>query len=838
MYPLQNKRIWLKHGNCFFRVSSESKDILSRKQTVQMHLKKITTLLTVIFFSSQLIAQQSGTIITGNVLDKSTSQTVEFASIQLLKIPDSSAVKSTVTDKKGKFVLENIEPGNYLLRCSFIGYTNTDVPVIITKQPKINLGKIEIAALSVSMKEVTVTGKKSLLNTSIDRKIYNVTQDIMAQSGTASDILKNIPSVEVDIDGNVSLRGSEAVLILINGRPSPLMGKTRAEVLQQFPANAIERIEVITNPSARYKPDGTSGIINIVLKKNIKAGWNGSVILNAGNRSRSNGSLSLNYKPGKLNIFGSYGIRQDSRLRKNNINREYLDSTGNTESYYTEDNQSPARPLSHFVTWGADYTLNSHNSFGISGNYHYRKQLKRDVVQKYFYDKNYLLSNNYNRLRYDPEYEKETDATVYWQHNFPTEDHELRIEFNASGSDEQEDNQYTNVYYYPPAVTSFDNTLIGQKDKQQQLTIDYSNPLSDDSKLEAGYSGSFTQLDMNFFGEYYDTAQHKFVKDIIKSNRFLYKEAIHAFYITYQHSYTKFGYSVGLRAEPVSINGNLVTKDSLISNSYFKIFPTLHLSYKLKNSELQLNYSKRVHRAEGDDLNPFPEYRDPRNLQAGNPKLLPEIIHSVEFGYKWQNKKFSFVPSLYYRYKQNGFTTVTIPVNDSVLLTTQQNLSNDKSAGLELIFSAKAGNFLSANLSSNFFYNKIDASSLGYSNSKSIVSMSINFNSSFVITKTTMFQASCNYRSARLTPQGKTFATFVINAGIRQDLFKKKVSVILTASDIFKTLQQKTELNTPYLKQVAVGKRDAQILYLGISYRFGKIIKKQNEEKLQFDNNL
>ena len=661
---------------------------------------------------------------------------------------------------------------------------------------------------------------------------------IVPQQLSASDVLKNIPAVEVDIDGNVSLRGSTEVMILINGRPSPLMGKTRAEVLQQFPANAIERIEIITNPSAKYKPDGTSGIINIVLKKNIKAGWNGSAIINAGNRSRCNGSLSLNYKPGKLNVFGSYGIRQDSRLRKNYINREYFDSTGNTESYYTEDNQSPARPLSHLVTFGADYELNKHNSFGISGNYHYRKLLKKDVVKKYFYDRFYLPGSNYDRLRYDPEYEKETDATVYWQHNFSKEDHELRIEFNASGSDELEDNHYTNVYYYPPTVASFDNTLIAQKNHQQQLTIDYSNPLSESSKLEAGYSGSFTQLDMNFFGEYYDTAKKFFVKDTVKSNRFLYNEAIHAFYITYQHSYTKFGYSVGLRAEPVYIHGNLVTKDSLISNSYFKIFPTIHLSYKLKNSELQLNYSKRVHRAEGDDLNPFPEYRDPRNLQAGNPKLLPEIIHSIEFGYKWQNKKFSFVPSLYYRYKQNGFTTVTIPVNDSTLLTTQQNLSNDQSAGLELIFSAKAGKFFSANLSNNFFYNKIDASSLGYSNSKSIISMSTNFNSTFIITKTTMLQISCNYRSARLTPQGKTFATFVMNAGMRQDLLKKKISVMLTASDIFKTLQQKTELSTHYLKQVTIGKRDAQIIYLGISYRFGKVIKKQNEEKMQFDNNL
>ena len=459
-----------------------------------MWLKISFTFFLWISFSTVIFAQSGGTIISGTVTDKLTKLPIEFATVQLLKVTDSSIAKSTVSGKKGKFTIENIDAGNYMLQCTFIGYSNTNRSVNIINQQKINLGNIEITSSAANMNEVVVIAKKSLLNTSIDRKVYSVSQDIMAQSGTASDVLKNIPSVEVDIDGNVSLRGSTAVMILINGRPSPLMGKTRAEVLQQFPANSIERIEVITNPSARYKPDGTSGIINIVLKKNVKAGWNGSVIISAGNKNRYNGSLGINYKPGKLNVFGNYSLRQDSRIRRNNINRQYLDSTGKISDYYTENNQSPSRPLSHLATLGADYELNSHNSFGISANYQQRKQVKNDIVKKYLYNTNYLLSQNYNRLRYDPEYENETDATVYWQHNFVKEDNELRIEFNASGSDEQEDNHYSNVYYFPAATpSSFDNTVISQKNNQQQLTIEYTNPLSDNSKMEAGYSGSFTK---------------------------------------------------------------------------------------------------------------------------------------------------------------------------------------------------------------------------------------------------------------------------------------------------------------------------------------------------------
>jgi outer membrane receptor protein involved in Fe transport len=183
-----------------------------------------------------------------------------------------------------------------------------------------------------------------------------------------------------------------------------------------------------------------------------------------------------------------------------------------------------------------------------------------------------------------------------------------------------------------------DNTLIIQHDHQQQVAADYTNPMSEDSKLEAGYLGSFAQLDQNFYGELYDTLQNKFLKDVVKSNRFLYNEYVHAFYVTYQHPFMKFSYSVGLRAEQANIKGNLVTRDSLIKNDYTKVYPTLHLAYKLNSAELQLNYSKRVNRPDGDELNPFPEYQDPRNLRAGNPKLLPEIIHSIELGYKWQNK--------------------------------------------------------------------------------------------------------------------------------------------------------------------------------------------------------
>ncbi len=798
-----------------------------------------TCIAIILLLSSLCTTAQS--IISGTVKDQVSKQPVSLATISLLKLPDSLLIQQTVTDKKGNYSFKVSVEGNYLVLASFVGYDKTLSPVFVISKanPRYNVPVLEIANLSSKLSNVTVTGKKSQLNTSIDRKIYNVEQDIMSRSGSASDILKNIPSVEVDIEGNVSLRGSGDIMILINGKPSPLMGRTRAEVLQQLPANSIERIEVITNPSARYRPDGTSGIINIVLKKTVRNGFNGSTTFNAGNRDRYNGNLMLNYKPKKFNLFGSASLRQDNRNRFSDLDRTYMDpQTSQPANYYFQHTGSSAIPHAHILSGGIDYTPDASNSFGIAGTYFSRKQTRNDISNTLRHALSGQLTGNTNRLRYDPEFENQKNLSAYWQRNFKKEDHELRVEFNASKEDELEDNHYTNTYILPSQPTTFDNTSISQKTNQKQLTIDYANRISESAKLEAGYDGLYNKIDLNFYGENFDPGQNKFIKDPIKSNQFLYNENIHAVYITFQQAIKKWGYSVGLRSEAAFTTGKLVTLDSSVKNNYFKVYPTVHLSYQLKDKqELQLNYGKRVNRAEADELNPFPEYQDSLNLRAGNPKLKPEIIHSIETGFKWDGSWFSFVPSIYFRYKVNGFTSVVIPLNDSVLLSTVRNLASDQSAGLELIFSARPSKWFNASLSTNFFYNRIDAGNLGFIGNRSIVSMATNLNTNFTISNNSILQISTNYRSPRLTPQGKFYGSFVLNTGFRQDFLKNKFSATFTASDLFKSLRQKTAYSIPSLQQLSRNRRDGRIVYMGISYRFG-VIKKAKEEKLQFDNSL
>ncbi len=778
--------------------------------------------------------------IVGSVMDESTGRQFEFVNISLVSVPDSSIVAGTTSNKAGTFELDNIPAGNYFLRFSFIGYKKVESKNIIVngKENEINVGTISMKPEEINLDEVTVTSNKIMLSNSIDRKTYNVQQDVLSKTGSASDLLQNIPSVQVDIDGNVSLRGSTNVLILINGKNSPLMGKTRSEVLQTMPANSIDKIEVITNPSAKYKPDGTAGIINIILKKDSGRGLNGSVTGNLGNQGRYNGNINFNYNPGDLNIFGRYSVRKDNRMGFSYNNRTQFDEFGNP--YHNNDtSNSNSKPLSHGINFGFDYNYDKSNSFGASGNYFYRGFIRNDRSNQKSFNASKMKTGEYDRLRYDDEYEEEYGVAAYAEHNFKEEDHKIRFDFNLSKSPEVEDNHYTNIYKLPASYLSYDNLRNGQNSDDVQATLEYSKPLSETSMLEAGYEGEFNKKDLNYKAELFSEQKKQFEIDLERTSHFAYEENINAVYATYSNKLGDLGFLGGVRLENARLNSNLISTGVTYKNKYNNIFPTLHLSYNLGgDSELQLNYSKRANRPEDDALNPFPEYEDPRNIRAGNPNLKPEFIHSIEFGYQWQNDNLNIVPSIFYRNKYNGFSTVTKAINDSVLLTTNENLATDQSAGVEFVLSSNVGNFLSANLSANAYYEQIDASNIGFGSKKSTVTWSGNLSCNVNFTNSTMMQVNSNFRSSRLTPQGNQKPSFVVNLGMRQDLLDDKLSLILTVSDLFNSLKRETIIDTYWLAQNSIGSRSGRIIYLGATYRFGNVGKKSKDKAIQYENGI
>ena len=788
-----------------------------------------------------LYAQQKGIgSIKGLIIEKTSGMPLEFANVVIKNKTDSAYIQGTVTDKDGKFEFDGLLFGEYRIVYSFIGFDETKSAVITLnqKQSSIDTGKLFIAESYTKVDEVQVVAQKSTYVNSIDRKTFNVGQDVMSKSGSVSDLMQNIPSVQVDVDGNVSLRGSENVTILINGKTSAMMNLNRAAALQQLPANSIEKIEIITNPSAKYKPDGTSGIINIILKKDKGLGLNGNLTANVGNNNRRNFNIMSNYNPGKLNLFGSYGIRQDDRTRISNMSTKTYES-GQLANTSVNNTLGHARPLYNLANAGIDYKLNDHNKVGVSANYNYRFQRQNDVSAYALQDQLGNTIQDYDRVRYLPETESDLEITSTYQHLFSKEGHEMNVSYIFSRSTEKEDNYYTNNYRTPFPIVRYDDMFYHHVNRGSELTVEYTLPLSGNSKFESGYLLEYFKNDLDLYRDTLDLASKVWNKDFLRSNRFIRSEYTHVVYATFEKEIGKFGLLAGIRGEQTNTRANMVTLDSIIPKKYYRLYPSLHLSYKLTaKQELQLNYSHRIRRPEDEELNPFPEYQDLQNIRVGNPNLKPEDIHSLELGYQLKESSTTFISTLYYRYHYNGITSITRSLGNGVLESSLENLAQNQSSGLEMILTGSLGKMATVNLSTNTFYNTIDASSLGYSKNKSIISMSANASMGFNLTKSTVWQLTSNYSSETLTPQGRRLPSFVMNTGLKQELFKNRAGLILTVSDIFNTLRSNYILDTPEIYRHEIRRRTARMVYIGFMYSFGNSTKKQKDNVLKFDNQL
>jgi len=777
--------------------------------------------------------------IKGYIIEKSTESPVEFANVVVRNKKDSIFAQ-TVTDKNGLFAFKGFPAGEYKLSYSFIGYDKSDSlkVVISSTHNKVDLGKLYIYVSSKTLGQVEVVGQRSTFINSIDRKTFNVGQDLMSKSGSVSDLMQNIPSVQVDMDGNVSLRGSDNVTILINGKSSAMLKINQAAALQQMSASSIEKIEIITNPSAKFKPDGTSGIINIVLKKNKNLGLNGVLIANIGNQNRKNFNVLVNYNPGKVNLFGSFGIRQDSRIRINDITSTSYDLQ-HLASYSETYSIGHSKPVSYIASTGFDYKLNEKNQFGASVNLNYRLKTQLDSSTYSLKDNFQTVKSNYNRDRRLPEMESDLEVNANYSHKFNKEGHELNVNYVSSFSHETEDSYYTNTYFTPIQQLSKDNIFYHHLNNESELAVEYSLPITEKSKFEAGYLYQHANNDLDIKRDTLVGSTNMWNNDILRSNRFVRSESTHVLYVTMEQEIGKFGFLAGVRGEKTYTNAHLVTLDSTIENQYTRLYPTLHLSYKLSDiHELQLNYSHRIRRPQDEELNPFPEYQDMNNIRAGNPTLKPEDIHSFELGYQFKKSVTSFLSTLYYRNSYNLITNIITNLGNNVYKTTLENLSQSQSAGLELILSSSIGKMLNFNLATNTFYNTIDASTLGYSTNKSNVSWSASGNVSCNLNKSLVWQITSSYSAETLTPQGEKLPSFVMNTGLKQEVFKKKGAIILTVSDIFNSMKYKYILDTADLYRVELRKRSSQTIYLGFTYSFGSTRKKSKDSAIKYDNQL
>ena len=855
-----------------------------RRQTIFRHalLFSISLALAHICAAQTAPGSAPGTgSVSGAIIDATTSKPVEFVAVTLTRKDGNQAATApapaiapttalapapaaaTATDANGAFAFKKIPFGDYTLSYAVIGTDHSQtIPLTIDAQHSAqNLGKLALPlALAadpniIHLDKLQVTERRQAFYNTIDRKVYDVAKDLQAAGGSASDLLQNVPSVQVDIDGNVSLRGDTSVLILIDGKTSALMNaNNRADVLAQLPADSIESIEVITNPSAKYKPDGTAGIINIKLKKQRAANslYTGSVRATIGNDSRYSTSVNAALNAGKLTLNASASQRRDFRPRTSQDDRTHplVPGDPSTNVGTSIHQQESSRPTSTYLEAGADYAFTPATTASASVDYNRRAFDRHATLTTVTTGTDGAITSDYDRKRLDPEYETNLEFTANAKHIFNVDDpdNSLDLEITHSKDNEQEDNHYTNLYRVPnpppPDAPPFDTMRIRNIETTTELTLDYSLPLGEDSKFEAGYDGAFDLLDQNFLGATFAPDTQAWTTDATTTNHFVCNTTVNAFYSTFARKLGDFGFLAGLRFENARVRTDQRTAAIVNTDNYNRLYPSLHLSYDLTDTQqLQANYSHRIHRPDPDDLNPYPEYQDPFNLRAGNPRLRPEEIHSIEAGYQYHTKDTTLFATAYYRYRYNGMTTVSEYVDADlnpdpaglILLTTRQNLSTSRYGGAELGAQTRPLKNLALNLSGNLYRNTIDATNLGFGSDRSTTAWDAKLDLNYDATKTTLIQFTANYTAKRLTAQGYRDPSFQSNIGARHFFLNKHLALIASVSDIFNSLRERTHIDTPLLSQTLTRRRTARVFNISLVYNFGKPAKKQKDD-LQFDN--
>lgn len=685
--------------------------------------------------------------------------------------------------------------------------------------------------------QVSATQEQTQLN-SVDRKIYEVKNDLQATGGSVADVLQNVPGLQVDIDGNVSIRGDSSVQILIDGRSNAQMdGPNRADVLSQMPADSIERIEVLTTPGANYKADGTGGIINIILKKKRTKGASGTARVTVGNDRRYGLGVLANYNPGPFNLYGSYNMRQDDRPRYSDDRRFFIDPVTLLPAETYANATEYSRPIFQITQLGLDYNAAPHDKLSEVLDFTY-KTFVRHALQEETSSEQGALILDYARFRFDPEREGNFQTKSTYVHDFGSPNQTLLLEFRATHRTETEDNHYGTLYLIPAQPGGPENILFKTNEPGTEGTAEYTSTFGSKGSFELGLDRWETQSHMDTLDEVTDPLTGLVSSNPEMTNKFYLDETVSAFYATAQDSWGRFGASGGFRLEQAEVATDQITSGVTNDTRYGRLYPSVHLTYDLSDTQqLQLNYSHRVHRPDFEDLNPYPRYYDPYNYRLGNASLKPEEVHSIEAGYQYKQDETTYLATLYYRYTFNAFTTISQYVNSTTLVTTEENLGESKSGGLELATTQSPLPKLTINLSGDVFHNEIDASNLGYSGTKSAINWSGKLSTSYAWTKATSFQLDTNYTARRLTPQGYYAPRFVANFGVKHEFKDRKFILVFTISDLFNSLKEETILNTPTLTEDSTRHRSARIMSLGLIYNFG-LSKKPKSEKLQFDNSM
>lgn len=792
-------------------------------------MKKHLVAICILLISAAAFAQQSSNNsmpkngkISGSIVDQSTGTGLEFASVAAVNLGDSSIKGGSLTNKKGYYQITDLTPGKYIIRATFLGYTSIDSkPYIISpKDWEITADEINLAPKTELLDAVDVTAQQTFVQNGIDRKVYNVGQVATADGGNASDVLAQIPSIDVDIDGNVSLRGSGNVTILVDGRPSTISGGSRAEILKQLPAGSIENIEVITNPSAKYDPDGMSGIINIVLKKNKREGINGGITAGVGTWEKANFSANLARRNDRFNIYSNYSFNHSDRPGGGLSHREIYSN----DTTYILDQTDDSKRFSdnHSLKAGADFFITPKTTIGFSGGVNFRDSRSEEET-------NYIESDNfgyegapYSRKGEENGTDKNYDFNVNYSRDYAQPNRKLTADISLSKGVEYETAAFGN-YNDSDFAHSFQQNIQDNNNTVVIGQIDYIHPLGKDRKFEVGFKTSDRTVDNDFFSESQDSTASSFSPDTNLINRFIFGEQIFATYGILTTRVGPLGLQVGLRAEQALTNSELVTTKEMYPNDYFSLFPSGHLTYKVDDkNQYQLSYSRRINRPSLRSLNPFTDYDDPQNIRVGNPALRAEYTDAYEASYGLYSSEITFTSSVYYRRTHDVITRFRRIREDGVSVLSYENLTSATNYGVELIAMKQFFSWWQTNTSVNLYENLVDASNVETDLNTRGFAYSGKIQNSFTINRNWDMQLTGNYRSGRPFAQGGMKAMYNIDFAVKRTLLKNKGTLSFNVRDVFNTRRFSFYSEGPDFYQEGTRFWQSRVAQLSFSWRFGK----------------
>ncbi|TWJ02271.1 outer membrane receptor for ferrienterochelin and colicin [Mucilaginibacter frigoritolerans] len=800
------------------------------------------TLLLFSFFAANAQQAATGGTISGKLVDGANGQPLELSTVTLVNKADNKQVQSMQTDLNGGFTLTGVPNGFYLLRASYVGYLTylKDSIAITPAKRVINLGNIKLRQGKGSLlKEVVVSAQKSQIQLGLDKKSFNVDQSLVSQGGSATDLLTNVPSVQVDVDGNVSLRGSSNVKVLINGKPSALTGGDLADILQSIPASAIETIEVITNPSSKYDSEGDSGIINIVLKKNVQKGFTGSASASAGTQHTYNGTFNIAYQNKNINVYTNYSYRQGDRVGNGSVDKTTFLDNGSIQTQDQTANQSFTFKGQN-IRSGIDFNIDPKTTISFTNNINIRNRYRDQYGNTSIVNDSLLQRIDQNNLSNG--HGTNLDFTLDFDHKYKKKGEEWTATLGySSDKNNNFDNLNSDYEYFYPAST-FNSVQHNTTDGWQHNYIaqsDFTLPLTN-GKLEMGLRSTINNNNTNYISDTLNTVTGNYDYNPFLSNDFLYKENINAVYTNYQHDFGKFSIQGGLRIEDANIRTQLV--DSATTNhkqDYFRVYPSLFLTDKLsENQTLQLSYSRRVTRPNSRQLSPFIDESNRLNYQQGNPYLLPEDTHSFELSYINYWKAVTLTSALYYRLTLDNIQQITTPLtphNLDTTLTQYQNIKSASNAGYELIAKVSPSSLLDLTANLNIYYKYIVGDPTYGIATTSGYSWNGNITANIKPLKKLGIQIRADYQAPQVIPQGTMKAIYGVDGGVRYDL-TKKLNLSANVRDIFNTRKYVSDINfSPEINATQVSDRrfNTRTGVVTLAYRFGNngVPQKRNKNK-------